>query len=96
MKTVCIEKYRCEVCGAEYDSIEHARDCEKIPIMMNKCVHTGDMVEITRGEGVGNVVKVKQVKILKPGEVPRQYWHTVAVVVEWEGWTRLLTFESYI
>lgn len=100
MKTETFQKYQCEICGTYYGSSEEALKCESKSITQEKGVRIGDLVMITKGDGVGSLCKVDNVGIVSKDwghYLWEKYWHTVVVSGEViDGFSsRLLTFDSY-
>lgn len=83
MEVVTHTKYKCSICGKEYNTQEEAISCEQIPITHDKGIRVGDKVLVTYGEGSGHIVPVVSMWII-PGnwDGPQQYLHTPCIQVE--------------
>ena len=100
MEVLHLTKYKCSTCGAVYDTEKGAQDCEARKVTHDRGVKIGDIVRITRGDGVGHTGTVERVYVLTKdwGHYAwEQYWHTVALEVRVNGsWGhRMLTFDDY-
>lgn len=100
MKTIQIQKYQCDICGALYETAQAAKKCESKPVSEDKGVKVGDMVLITKGEGQGSEATVESrfVFSMEWGHYAwERYWHTVGLTAKVSNsWGhRQLTFDSY-
>lgn len=98
MKVTKIKKYKCEICGTNYDTRKEAKECEAKPITKDKGVKVGDKVIITDGCRKGSMAKVDEIFILSMdwGHYDAElYHHTIALWARIGGSHRLLTFDSY-
>lgn len=99
MKTVTIEMYHCEICGAEYSNAVDCLENEKIPISHDKGVKVGDKINIITGEGrgLGEVSSIFIVQCNNQYGYPKEYWHSVALIAECKQafGSRSLCFNDY-
>lgn len=101
MREFTVTKYRCETCGAVYESAAEAKSCEAKQVTQDKGVKIGDTVRIVRGEGQGLAkVTAKIVYSKEWGHYAwKRYWHTVGLTADCLGdgaWgSRQLTFDDY-
>jgi hypothetical protein len=101
MKEFTVTKYKCETCGAVYESVLDAKSCEKKQVTHDKGVKIGDTIRIVRGDGQG-LAKVtgRFVYNKEWGHYAwKRYWHTVGLAADCLGegaWgSRQLTFDDY-
>lgn len=99
MKPIQIEKYKCEICGELYGTIDAAKRCESKPVLQDKGVKVGDRIKVTSGEGAGTMATVDSRFIynMEWGHYAAdKYWHTVGLTAKLDSWgSRQLTFDSY-
>lgn len=100
MKTITKTEYRCDLCGAEYQTEDSARVCESRPVSEDKGVQVGDTVRVLTGDGAGQLATVKSRTVIDRewGHYAwERYWHTVGILADMKDsyGSRFLTFDSY-
>ncbi len=76
--------YICDICGAEYDTEQKAKNCEMIP---SQCplFDIGDKVRVITGKDKGDIVTIKGFWYIRPDNAPHQYAHKVMYEVEFDN-----------
>ena len=75
--------YVCECCGEEYNTLEKAEACEKIPIG-HPIFTVGDNVRVKCGDGKGEIVEIAEIGYIKPSFFGMRLAHKILYTVEFD------------
>lgn len=100
MKAIQSQHYKCDICGAVFDTEQQARKCESRPVTQDRGVKVGDVVTVLSGDGAGKKARVDSIRIADCAwghYAWDRYWHTPVLSAKLLGeWgSRTLTFDAY-
>ena len=96
MKTETVNKYVCEICTQSYITSEEAMSCERQPVSQDKGVKIGDNIFIPKYNEIAKVIDIFILSGDHRYVFCGRYWHTIAIIVEFNEGGRILKFDEYV